>query len=106
MFALNKNRAIRVTAFLSPERCRQFLFAYHTLYRLTDEDAEITCGSVPLSPDSVFIRVEADDLVFRDAPSISAAIQTADAVDFYPLTNGRIRMELTFHRMLLHCDAT
>lgn len=101
---MDKSQALRVTALLSSERCRQFLYAYRALCRLTNRDAAIICGSVPLCLDSVFIRVEANDLVFRNAPLISAAIRTADAVDFYHLTNGNIRMELTFHRMLLHCD--
>ena len=101
---MDKSQAIRVTAILNPERCRQFLTAHRVLCQLADKDATIICGSVPLCPDSVFIRVEAGDLVFRNTPLISAAIRTADAADFYPLTNGSIRMELTFHRMLLHCN--
>jgi len=91
-------------ALLDPERCRQFLFAYTALRRLLGGEAELRCGSLPLIPSASYICAEDADMVFRKTQEFSAAVQTADAIDIYPLTDGRVRVELTFHRMLLRIN--
>ena len=48
------------------------------------------------------VRLEAKDFPDIRASELTKALSLADLVEIYPLANGSVRIELTFHHMTHH----
>ncbi len=89
----------RVTM-LDTQRFQQVQFVYAVMKYLTKNSGAVltyklyepykTMGSV---------SVEAYSLSFSDTEWFMRAMEFADSTEVYPLTNGRIRLTFTFHRL-------
>ncbi|MBQ3193305.1 MAG: hypothetical protein IJO21_03030 [Oscillospiraceae bacterium] len=89
------------TGILSPERLQQMEGAYRLLLELAKEtDAVVTYQLNAPFKSMGSICMEAESFEFTDIPKLIKAIHTSDNIDIYPLTNGHIRMVLTFHGLV------
>ena len=46
------------------------------------------------------VRVEIPDLSVTDPQRFAAAVSKADNFEIYPLTNGNLRLDITFHNVM------
>lgn len=89
------------TGILVPERLRQMASAYQLLIEIGNETDTIVTYQLNTPFKSMgSICMEAESLEFIDVSKMMNAIHTSDNVDIYPLTNGHIRMVLTFHGLV------
>ena len=89
------------TAVLVPEKLQKMQFVHGVVKYLTKgTKAKVTYSlHTPFkSMGSVF--VEAEEIKFYDMKWFERIVQFADNVDIYPLTNGKIRMAITFHGLV------
>lgn len=89
------------TCILVPERLRQMATAYRFLTEIGKEnDATVTYTLNEPYKSMGSVCIEAESLEFSDVPKMMSAICRSKNVDVYPLTNGNIRMVLTFHGLV------
>ena len=83
---------------LLPLRLQMMNFSYSVLKRIAVENGMTVSYELHKPFQSMgSIRLEGEDLVFLQCKQLARAISFADNVDVFPLTNGRIRLVLTFH---------
>lgn len=87
---------------INPHRFREMLHAMQNLrILLASNHME---GDVQYRIDEQFllgaISVELSDLSVTTVPLLMVTIADADAVELYPLTNGQIRLDITFQGVL------
>ena len=82
---------------LCPGQCAKMYRAAALLERCCPE-GRIELG---IQPDFFLgsVRAEAEDFAEIKAMQLAEAFSLADLAEIYPLTNGRIRIELTFHHL-------
>lgn len=85
-------------AILDPVKMEQMKFAYAALQHL----AKCTNATISYELNEPFktvgtITVEGKSLEFFNAEWFSRALEFASNTEVYPLTNGKVRMTLTFH---------
>lgn len=86
---------------LNPIRLQQMRFSHSVLKKMVQEDGisiSCECGEPYRSMGS--ITLEGPMLEFADCKWFSRAVEFASNVDVYPLTNGKVRMVLTFHGLV------
>ena len=83
---------------LQPLRLQMMNFSYSVLKRIAVENG-ITVSYELHKPFQSMgsICLEGEDLVFLHCKQLARAIGFADNIDVFPLTNGKIRLVLTFH---------
>lgn len=88
-------------AVLNPIKIKQMQFAYGVLKYLTkDSDAKVTyvLNEPFRSMGSIF--VEGTDISITNAEWFARAAEFASNTEIYPLTNGKVRMAITFHGLV------
>lgn len=85
-------------AILSQNKYRQMQFTYAVLkYLLKGCDASLSYKLNQPFKSMGSITVEGSNLKFTNAEWFSRAAEFSSNVDIYPLTNGKVRIEFTFH---------
>ncbi len=87
---------------LNPVRYRQLHKAAERLaviLRETTDDFELEITTDPFFNHGA-ISVELENLCVEDPVAFSQMICGADNFEIYPLTNGKIRLDITFHAVL------
>ena len=83
---------------LQPIRLQMMNFSYSVLKRIAAENGMTISYELHKPFQSMgSICLEGEDLVFLNCKQLARAISFADNIDVFPLTNGRIRLVLTFH---------
>ena len=91
---------------LQPLRLQMMNFSYRILKRIAEENGMTVSYELHKPFQSMgSVCLEGEDLVFLQCKQLSRAISFADNVDAFPLTNGRIRFVLTFHRLTKKVNA-
>ena len=91
---------------LQPLRLQMMNFSYSVLKRIAAENSMTVSYELHKPFQSMgSICLEGEDLVFLHCKQLARAISFADNVDIFPLTNGRIRFVLTFHRLTKKINA-
>lgn len=86
---------------LNPIRMQQMQFSCSLLQKMAArEDIQIKCEFGEPLRSMGYISLEGTSLEFSNCRWFSRAISFASNVDIYPLTNGNIRMVLTFHSLI------
>ena len=82
----------------SPERMQEFNEACQTLHDIVN-GKDVTIESKPHEPygSMGFISVVAKDIVVEDTQKMAEVVKSASNVEVYPLTNGAIQINFTFH---------
>lgn len=89
------------TAVLVPEKLQKMQFVHGVIKYLTKETkAKVTYSLHTPFKSMGSIFVEAMELKLCDMKWFSRVVQFADNVDIYPLTNGKIKMAITFHGLV------
>lgn len=87
------------TFLLNPHRVEQMEFSYKMLLksvRDVGKDVKVTYSMSDVNRTMAWMRVEGKRINALDIERFSRACEFADATDIYPLTNGNVRIELTF----------
>lgn len=88
-------------AIIDPIKVQQMQFAYGVLKYLTkNTDAKLSYALHEPFKSMGSISVEGKNLAFTNAEWFSRAAEFASNTEVYPLTNGRVRMTLTFHGLV------
>lgn len=88
-------------AIIDPIKVQQMQFAYGVLKYLTkDTDAKLSYALHEPFKSMGSISVEGKNLAFTNAEWFSRAAEFASNTEVYPLTNGKVRMTLTFHGLV------
>ena len=83
---------------LQPLRLQMMNFSYSALKRIAEENGMTVSYELHKPFQSMgSICLEGEYLVFLNCKQLARAISFADNIDVFPLTNGRIRLVLTFH---------
>lgn len=90
------------------ENYKRMQHAFYHIRKAFDEAGYMLQPQVSI--DALFhtgsISVEAEDISEVNIPAFNTALADADVFDIYPLTNGKLRLELTFHGILQGIDGT
>lgn len=88
---------------LNPSRVKQMQFSYSVMERLTQEsEMQITYVMHEPFKSVGSIALEGDFLEFSDCKWLGRAIEFANNIEVYPLSNGRVRLVMTFHGLVLN----
>lgn len=88
-------------AIIDPIKVQQMQFAYGVLKYLTkNTDAKLSYALHEPFKSMGSISVEGKNLAFTNAEWFSRAAEFASNAEVYPLTNGKVRMTLTFHGLV------
>jgi hypothetical protein len=88
-------------AIIDPIKVQQMQFAYGVLKYLTkNTDAKLSYALHEPFKSMGSISVEGKILAFTNAEWFSRAAEFASNTEVYPLTNGKVRMTLTFHGLV------
>lgn len=88
-------------AVINPIKIQQMQFAYGVLKYLTrDSDVKLTYALHEPFKSMGSISVEGKNLVFTNSEWFSRAAEFASNTEIYPLTNGKVRLTLTFHGLV------
>lgn len=80
---------------------KKMQFSHAAIKHLTgDRDVNIICKVHQPFKGTGSICIEGERLEFRDCKWFSRAIEFANNVEAYPLTNGKVRFVLTFHGLI------
>lgn len=91
---------------LQPIRLQMMNFSYSILKHIAEENGMTVSYELHKPFQSMgSICLEGEDLVFLQCKQLSRAISFADNVDAFPLTNGKIRLVLTFHGLTKKVNA-
>lgn len=89
-------------AVLNPIKIQQMQFAYGVLKYLTKgTGAKLTYALNEPFKSMGSISVEGKNLTFTNAEWFARAAEFASNTEVYPLTNGNVKMTLTFHGLVL-----
>ncbi len=89
---------------LNPLRVQQLRFSGAMIKRVlrqTGCDATIVCKQHELEPSVGVVRVEGVPLEIADMDGFTKAVSFATSTEILPLANGKVRMSLTFHGLLV-----
>jgi len=89
---------------LNPLRFYQIESSEQLLRQLLHEsnnDVEVSSKQSEFNPCIGSISIEGGDVVIHDIQMFAKAIEYADNLDIHPLSNGNIRVTLTFHKMAI-----
>lgn len=88
-------------AVLNPIKIQQMQFAYGVIKYLTrNADVKLSYALNEPFKSMGSISVEGKDLTFTNAEWFARACEFASNTEVYPLTNGNVRMTLTFHGLV------
>lgn len=88
-------------AIINPIKIQQMQFAYGVLKYLTkNSDAKLTYALHKPFQSMGSISVEGKNLMFTNSEWFSRASEFASNTDIYALTNGNVKMTLTFHGLV------
>lgn len=88
-------------AVLNPIKIQQMQFAYGVLKYLTNgTGAKLTYALNEPFKSMGSISVEGKNLTFTNAEWFARAAEFASNTEVYPLTNGNVKMTLTFHGLV------
>lgn len=88
-------------AIIDPIKVQQMQFAYGVLKYLTkNTDAKLSYALHEPFKSMGSISVEGKNLAFTNAEWFSRAAEFTSNTEVYPLTNGKVRMTLTFHGLV------
>ena len=88
-------------AVLNPIKIQQMQFAYGVLKYLTKgTGAKLTYALNEPFKSMGSISVEGKNLTFTNAEWFARAAEFASKTEVYPLTNGNVKMTLTFHGLV------
>ena len=88
-------------AIIDPIKVQQMQFAYGVLKYLTkNTDAKLSYALHEPFKSMGSISVEGKNLAFTNAEWFSRAAEFASNTEVSPLTNGKVRMTLTFHGLV------
>ena len=88
-------------AVLNPIKIQQMQFAYGVLKYLTKgTGAKLTYALNEPFKSMGSISVEGKNLTFTNAEWFARAAEFASTTEVYPLTNGNVKMTLTFHGLV------
>lgn len=91
---------------LQPIRLQMMNFSYSILKHIAEENGMTVSYELHKPFQSMgCICLEGEDLVFLQCKQLSRAISFANNVDAFPLTNGKIRLVLTFHGLTKKVNA-
>ena len=82
---------------LNVPRMLQMVHAYKQLQSIACDDWKITTMVHKPHTSMGVITIEAEDIIFEQMATLCSALANASNVDIYALTNGNIRMTITFH---------
>ncbi len=83
---------------LQPLRLQMMNFSYRILKRIAEENGMTVSYELHKPFQSMgSICLEGEDMVFLQCKQLARAISFADNLNVFPLTNGKIRIVLTFH---------
>jgi len=82
---------------LNVQRMHDMVQAYSALKNIADDDWKISSFPHAPYPSMGVISVEADDIIVTDMAELNKVFAKASNIEIYPLTNGKIRMSVTFH---------
>lgn len=89
------------SAVLNPIKIQQMQFAYGVLKYLTkDIGAKLTYALNEPFKSMGSISIEGKNLTFTNAEWFARAAEFASNTEVYPLTNGNVKMTLTFHGLV------
>ena len=89
------------TAVLVPEKLQKMQFVHGVIKYLTKgTKAKVTYSLHTPFKSMGSIFVEAMELKLCDMKWFARVVKFADNVDIYPLTNGKIKMAITFHGLV------
>lgn len=92
-------------AILDPYKIQQMQFAYSVLKYLTkNTDAKLSYILNQPFKSMGSISVEGTDLSFVNAEWFARAAEFASNMEVYPLTNGKVKLTLTFHGLVRPID--
>ncbi len=84
------------------ENFKRMLHSFCHIRKAFEEAGYRICPQVEIDP--LFhlgsISIEAADISELNISNFSIALSDADVFEIYPLTNGKLRLELTFHGIL------
>lgn len=87
-------------AVIDPQRMAEFREAYHILQSIAEENGALLTYQLHEPLKSMgSITLQGADLTFEKPALLAQALVLADSVEVYPLTDGNVRAELTFHRL-------
>lgn len=87
---------------LNPIRMKQMQFTHSVLKRLAEGcDANVTYAIHKPFLSMGSITVEGESLEFLDCKWLGRAMEFASCVEVYPLSNGNVRLTLTFHDLVV-----
>ena len=88
------------TAIIVPEKYEQIRFVYAVMKYLTkDTDAEVSCRLNEPFKSMGSVSVETEEITFTNTEWFARAAGYASNLDIYPLVNGKIRIDFTFHHI-------
>lgn len=89
------------TSILSPIKIQQMQFAHGVLqYLIKGTDAKLTYALNEPFKSMGSISVEGKNLSFTNAEWFARAAEFASNTEIYPLSNGKVRMTMTFHGLV------
>ncbi len=88
-------------AVLNPVKIQQMQFAYGVIkYLAKNTDARVTYALNEPFKSMGSISVEGVNLTFTNSEWFARVAEFASNTEIYPLTNGKVRMTLTFHGLV------
>lgn len=86
---------------LNPMWFKRFQFAHGVIKQLTEgTDMKVTYAVHQPFREMGYICVEAESLEFLNCKWLARAIEFATNVEVYPMSNGMVRLVLTFHGLV------
>ena len=82
---------------LNVPRMLQMVQAYKQLQSIAYDDWKITTVVHKPVTSMGVICIEAEDLIFDRMTEINKVLASADNMEIYPLTSGKVRMTIAFH---------
>jgi len=100
---LREKLSVPKTHILNPVRLKELQDAYLAISKIVldiSPDAKIDCELNKLTPTQAAIVVETDEIVVKDIKLFISGINGANNFEVYPLTNGKIKMAIMFHKIM------
>ena len=89
---------------LNPIRLQQMNFSHTVIKRIAEDEMSVSYDLHKPFKNMGSICLEGESLAFLDCRHLARAITFADSVDIYPLTNGKVRLVLTFRGLTVKED--
>jgi len=88
-----------VARLLNPKRLREVMDAKLLLEQLLLQSDENPKVIMDLKPDfgAISLKMDVDSLEVRELSRLSKALSNASNIEFYPLTNGKLSIDIMFY---------